>query len=103
MYAIIQLGSSQWKVSEGDTVDTHRIKEEAGKSIVLDKVLLYAKGADIRIGQPYLSDVKVTAMVIKHHFGEKLVAFKYRRSRNWARKKGHRQKLTALNITKISA
>ena len=103
MYAIIQVGSSQMKVSEGDTIDAHRIKEEAGKSITLDKVLLFAKGSDIRIGQPYLKDVKVTAKVVGHHSDDKVVAYKYRRRKNSASKIGHRQKLTALNITKISA
>ena len=103
MYAIVQIGSSQMKVSEGDTIDAHRIKEEAGKSITLDKVLLFAKGADVRIGQPYLNDVTVTAKVVEHHKEDKVVAFKYRRRKKSARKTGHRQKITALNITKISA
>ena len=79
MYAIVQVGSSQMKVSEGDVVDAHRIKEEAGKSITLDKVLLFAKGSDIRIGQPYLKDVKVTAKVVQHHLDDKVVAYKYRK------------------------
>lgn len=103
MYAIIQIGSSQLKVSEGDMVESIRIKEEAGKDIVLDKVLLYAKGTDIRVGQPYLSDVKVTAKVVEHYSGDKVLAFQYRKRKNSARKVGHRSKLTALNITKISA
>ena len=103
MYAIIQVGSSQIKVSEGDVIDAHRIKEEAGKDVTLDKVLLFAKGSDIRIGQPYLKDVQVTAKVVAHYADDKVVAFKYRKRKNSAQKIGHRQKLTALNITKISA
>ena len=54
MYAIIEIGSTQYKVSEGDVIKAHRLKEEAGKNITLDKVLLFAKGTDIRIGQPNL-------------------------------------------------
>ena len=103
MYAIIQVGSSQMKVSEGDVIDAHRIKEEAGKSITLDKVLLFAKGSDVRIGQPYLTDVKVTAKVVEHHLDDKVVAYKYRKRKNSSSKVGHRQKLTMLNITKIDA
>ncbi len=103
MYAIVQVGSSQVKVSEGDVIDAHRIKEEVGKSVALDKVLLFAKGSDIRIGQPYLKDVKVTAKVVRHDLDEKIVAYKYRKRKNSASKIGHRQKLTVLNITKISA
>ena len=67
MYAIIQVGSSQYKVSEGDTINANRLKEEVGKNITVDKVLLFSKGSDVRIGQPYLKDVKVTAKVIDHN------------------------------------
>ena len=63
---------------------------------------MFAKGSDIRIGQPYLKDVKVTAKVVQHHSDDKVVAYKYRKRKNSASKVGHRQKLTALNITKIS-
>jgi large subunit ribosomal protein L21 len=103
VYAIVQIGSSQIKVSEGDVIEAHRMAQEAGNDVSLDKVLLFAKGSDIRIGQPYLKDVKVTAKVIEHCSDGKIIAFKYRRRKNSARKIGHRQKLTALNITKISA
>jgi large subunit ribosomal protein L21 len=103
VYAIIQVGSSQIKVSEGDVIRVHRMTEENGKTLTLDKVLLFAKGSDIRVGQPYLKDVKVTAKIVQHDLEDKVVAYKYRRRKNSAKKIGHRQKLTALNITKISA
>jgi len=103
VYVIIQVGSSQFKVSEGDVIDAHRLNEKEGKNITVDKVLLFAKGSDVRIGQPYLKDVKVTAKVVKHVLDDKLVAYTYRKRKNSARKVGHRQKLTALNITKITA
>ena len=70
MYAIIQIGSSQFKVSEGDVIDAHRLNEKEGKNITVDKVLLFAKGTDVRIGQPYLKDVKVTAKVVSHGLDE---------------------------------
>ena len=103
MHAIVQVGSVQHKVSEGDKIDINRLPDEEGKNITLDKVLFFAKDNDIRIGHPFLKDVKVTALVLKHHLGEKLIAFKFRRRKNYAKKKGHRQQLTTLNITKISA
>ena len=103
MYAVVQLGSSQFKVAEGDVIDADRIKEDDGKTIVLDKVLIFAKGADIRIGQPYLKDVKVEAKIVKEHLGEKVISFKYRRKKNSATKTGSRSKLTALSIIRISA
>ena len=103
MHAIIQVGANQYKVSEGDTIDTNRLEGDEGKSITLDKVLFFAKENDIRVGKPYLKDVKVTAKVVKHGLDKKVIAFKFRRRKNYARTVGHRQKLTTLNITKIAA
>ena len=102
MYAIIQIGSSQFKISEGDVVDACQLPHKEGDELLIDKVLLYHNEKDIRVGQPYLKDVKVTAKVLKHHLGQKVTAFKFRRRKDSSTKRGHRQKLTALNITKIS-
>ncbi|MBF0521482.1 MAG: 50S ribosomal protein L21 [Candidatus Omnitrophica bacterium] len=104
MYAVVQVGVHQVKVSEGETVEINRVDGEDGKSIKLDKVLMYVNEGDIRIGQPYLSNVTVEAKVIKQTvLGPKTVAFKFRRRKNSASKKGHRQKLTAIHIAKITA
>ena len=102
MQAIIQVGSFQYKFSEGDTIDTHRLPDVEGSDITLDKVLLFVNKEDVRIGRPFLKDVKVMAKVVKHHLDKKVIAFKFRRRKNYSRKVGHRQQLTSLNITKIS-
>ncbi len=103
MFAIIQLGSLQYKVSAGDVIESQLLKEEKGESITLDQVLLYNDGSDIRIGQPFLHDVLVTAQVVRQHLGVKVISYKYRRRKTSAWKKGHRQKLTTLSIQKIQA
>ena len=103
MYAVVKVGSAQFKVSEGDTIDAHKIDGEDGKTITLDQVLMYVKDADIRIGQPFLKGVQVTAKVVRQHLADRVITFKFRRRKNSSSKRGHRQKLTALNITKISA
>ena len=103
MYAVVQIGSSQIKVSEGDTIEANRLDQEAGKSITLDKVLMYANGSDIRVGQPFLKDVKVTAKVLQNFRGDKLIAFKFQKRKGYKRKVGHRQELSAINIVKIAA
>ena len=103
MFAVVEVGSLQFKVSEGDTIEAFRLEAEDGKDITLDKVLLYAKEDDIRVGKPYLRDVRVVAEVVDQPLGEKLLAFKFRRRKNSARIRGHRQKLTLLRIKKISA
>ncbi|MBZ0167345.1 MAG: 50S ribosomal protein L21, partial [Candidatus Omnitrophica bacterium] len=62
-----------------------------------------AKGSEVRIGRPYLKDVKVQAKVVRHLLDDKVIAFKYRKRKDSASKVGHRQRLTALSIEKIAA
>ncbi|MCA9393376.1 MAG: 50S ribosomal protein L21 [Candidatus Omnitrophica bacterium] len=103
MFAVVQIGSDQFKVSEGDLIAADRMTDEEGKSVTLDKVLVFAKGADIRIGKPFLKEVKVQAKVVSHVLDDKVTAFKYRNRKDSASKIGHRQQLTALSIEKITA
>ena len=103
MYAIVEIGSTQFKVSEGEIIRPLRLKGEPGDEINLDKILMFSKGDEIRVGQPYLKDIKVTAKIVEHDRGPRVTAYKYRRRKSSAVKKGARSNLTALNITKISA
>jgi large subunit ribosomal protein L21 len=103
MYAIVEIGNSQFKVSEGDTIAADRLAEKEGKTIKLDKVLLFSKGNDVRIGQPYLNDVKVEASILRHVADRKVLAFKHRKRKNSTRTVGQRHRYTTLNITKITA
>ncbi|MGE0269007.1 MAG: 50S ribosomal protein L21 [Candidatus Omnitrophota bacterium] len=103
MFAVVQIGSAQFKVSEGDVISADKFSESEGKEVILDKVLVFAKDSDVRIGQPFLKDVKVKAKILRHLSDDKVVAFKYRIRKNSASKIGHRQKLTSLSITQISA
>ena len=102
MFAIVEVGSQQYKISEGDSIETHLLDEKQDKTITLDKVLFFTDGTAVRIGQPYLKDIKVTAKIMNHTLADKVISFKYLRRKNVSWKKGHRQKLTTLNITKIS-
>ncbi|MBF0533221.1 MAG: 50S ribosomal protein L21 [Candidatus Omnitrophica bacterium] len=103
MFAIVEIAGYQYKVSEGDKVESVRLDAAEGQEINLDKVLMFGNDSDVRIGQPFLKDVKVSAKIGKHTRGEKMVAFKFRRRENYARTVGHRQDLTELTITKIAA
>ena len=103
MFAIVELGSLQYKISEGDSIEAQLLDQKEDKSITLDKVLFFADGQTVKIGQPYLKDVKVTAQVVDHHLADKVISFKYLRRKNVSWTKGHRQKLTTLSITKITA
>ena len=102
MYAVIKIGSAQFKVAQGDTIFANRLKNEEGESLTLDQVLMVGNDSDVKIGSPFVSGASIEAKVIKHLLGKKMDAFKFRRSKNYAKKKGHRQRLTELNIVKIS-
>lgn len=103
MYAVIQTGGKQYRVSEGDTVKVEKLTAEAGASIDLNQVLMVADGDDVKVGKPYLDGVKVTATVESHGRAKKVKIVKFRRRKHYLKRQGHRQWFTALKITSISA
>lgn len=102
MYAIVQVGSDQYKVSQGDVIEVDRMSESVGSKIKLEDVLMVSDGTDIKVGQPTLSGANVEVEVIEETMADKVFSFKYRRRKAFALKKGHRAKLTALRINKIT-
>lgn len=103
MYAIIEVGAKQFNVKEGDIIEVEKQIAEEGKEIQIDKVLLVSKDEKVKIGQPYLKDACVLAIVLKHIKARKVISFKYRRRKASHWKKGHRQQLTRLKIKDIKA
>ncbi len=103
MYAVIQTGGKQYRVSEGDTVKVEKLVAEAGTSIDLDQVLMVADGDDIKVGTPYLTGGCVTATVESHGRAQKVKIVKFRRRKHYLKRQGHRQWYTAMTITSISA
>ena len=103
MYAVIDVGSFQFKVKEGDVIDAPKLEQNVGETFDVDSVLLVAKGEDVTVGNPFVKGAKVSFEVVEHFRDDKDVAFKFRRRKNSKTTKGHRQDLTALKVTKISA
>jgi large subunit ribosomal protein L21 len=101
MYAIVEVGAKQYSVKKDDIIDVEKQNAVEGKEISLNKVLLVCKGQKVEIGQPYLKEVKVQALVLKHIKAAKVVSFKYRRRKSEHWKKAHRQQLTRLRIKEI--
>ncbi len=101
MYAVIEVGAKQYSVKKGDIIEVEKQDAEKDTDLILDKVLLISKEKKIEIGRPYLKDAQVTALVLDQVKGEKKVSFKYRRRKSSHWKKGHRQKLTRLQIKEI--
>jgi large subunit ribosomal protein L21 len=103
MYAVIRTGGKQYKVAKDDVIVVETLPAEAGATVTLDEVLLVADGAATTLGTPTVSGAEVTATVVEHKQGDKVLIFKKRRRHNYRRKIGHRQPLTVLKITGISA
>ena len=103
MFAVVQVGNRQFKVSEGDVIKANRLDHEKGQQIILDKVLLYSDGKNVKLGAPYLKDVEIKADILDQVRAPKVIAFKYRKRKDSARTHGHRQDLTTVKIAKISA
>lgn len=102
MYAIIEEGGKQHKVSTGDRLRIDRPLVEGEKTLTLDRVLLVAGGDEIKIGQPLVPGATVTAEVLGAVKGKKVMLQKYKRRKGYSRKQGHRQHYTEIKISSIN-
>ena len=103
MYAVIKTGGKQYKVASGDVILVEKLDTEAGANITLAEVLMIGDGANITVGAPTVAGASVAAEVVDQVKADKVIIFKKNRRHNYRRKRGHRQKLTALKITGINA
>ena len=101
-YAIIETGGKQYRVQDGDTVRVESLALESGSMVELDEVLMLCEDDRIRLGSPHVKGAKVTAEVMGHGKGEKVVVFKYKNKTRYRRRNGHRQRYTDLKVTGIS-
>ncbi len=103
MYAVIKTGGKQYRVAQDDVLEIERLAGDAGGTIEFTEVLMVGEGESVKFGMPLVAGAKVTAELVEQTRGPKLIAFKKRRRKNSRRKKGHRQDLTKVRITGISA
>jgi large subunit ribosomal protein L21 len=101
IYAIIESGGKQYKVTEGQTIDVERLEAEEGGSVQLDKVLLISEGDNITVGKPLVEGARVMATVKENGKGKKIIVFHFKAKVRERRKNGHRQQFTRLSIDKI--
>lgn len=101
MYAVIKTGGKQYRVQPNDVLEIEKLDAEAGAKVEFTEVLMIGGKDSPQIGSPFLSGAKVTAELVEHTRGPKLIAFKKRRRKNSRRKKGHRQDLVKVRITDI--
>ena len=101
-YAIIRTGGKQYRVEPGKTYRIPSLVGDAGGKVEFNDVLLGSDGNNVRTGVPSLSGAKVTGEIVKHGRGEKIVVFKFKRRKNYAKKQGHRQGFTEVRINDIT-
>jgi large subunit ribosomal protein L21 len=101
-YAIIRAGGKQYRVEPGKVVRIDSFAGDAGSKVTFDEVLLSSDGSTVQTGAPLLEGAKVTGEIVRHGLGDKIVVFKFKRRKNYARKQGHRQGFTEVRINKIS-
>jgi large subunit ribosomal protein L21 len=103
VYAVVETGGKQYRVSVGDRIQVERLAGEPGTDVTLERVLMLERDGGVTIGTPVVSEARVIASVDGQIKGEKLTIFKMRPKKRYRKKMGHRQLLTQLTIKDIVA
>ena len=104
MFAVVETCGKQYRVEPGATITVDRLGANEGETITLDRVLMVGGGGtDLRVGAPTVSNATVTAKVVSHGKGDKVITFKYRRRLRMRRRVGFRASLTTLEIVSVNA
>ena len=101
MYAIVDIAGQQFKVEKDNKIFVHRLQDEEGAKVEFDNVLLVDDGKKVKVGTPNVKGAKVTATVVSHLKGDKVMVFKKKRRKGYKVLNGHRQYLTQLLIEDI--
>jgi large subunit ribosomal protein L21 len=101
MYAIVEIAGQQFKVEKDQQIFVHRLDNDEGSKVEFDKVLLIDNGGKVNVGAPAISGAKVTAKVLGHMKGDKVVVFKKKRRKGYKVKNGHRQSFSQIEIQSI--
>lgn len=101
MYAIVEIAGQQFKVEQGQEIFVHRLKADEGDTVDFDKVLLTDNDGTVSVGKPTVSGASVSATVLQHVKGDKVVVFKKKRRKGYRVKNGHRQSFTKIKIDSV--
>ena len=100
MYAIVQTGGKQYKVSQDEIINVEKLDAKVGDKVNLD-VLMIVDGEKVVNGNPYVKNAEVVAEVVEQGKSDKVLVFKYKAKKNERKKQGHRQPYTALKIVSV--
>jgi len=103
MYAIVEIAGQQLKVEKDQKLYVHRLQAEEGANVEFDKVLLIDNNGEVVVGTPQVEGAKITAKVLSHLKGDKVIVFKKKRRKGYKVKNGHRQYLSQIQIEAINA
>lgn len=103
MYAVIESGGKQHRVTEGEVLRLEKLEAATGETVDFDKVLLVGEGESVRIGTPYVEGSSVTAEVVAQGRDKKVNIIKFKRRKHHMKHQGHRQWFTEVRITGIKA
>lgn len=101
MYVIVEIAGQQFKVEKDQKVYVHRLENAEGESIEFENVLLVDNDGSVKVGTPKVDGAKVTAKVLEHIKGDKVIVFKKKRRKGYKKFNGHRQYLTKIQIEEI--
>ncbi len=101
-YAIIEAGGTQLRVEPGRFYDINRLPVEPDEQVTIDKVLLVENDGDVSIGQPLVDGASISATVMEHRRGKKIIVYKMKPKKHTRKKRGHRQELTRLMVDAIN-
>ena len=101
MYAVIQTGGKQYRVKSGEQLKIELLAAAVGSAVSFDNVLMLGEGDGVRVGAPFVDGAKVKATVVAQGRGEKVMIFKMRRRKHYAKTQGHRQSFTEVRIDEI--
>lgn len=103
MYAVFKTGGKQFRAEPGGRLRVPSLDVEAGETVTFDEVLLTSDDGEVSIGEPTVKGAKITAEVVEHGKGDKIIVYKKKRRKKYRRKQGHRQKYTEIRIDEISS
>lgn len=102
MYAIIETGGKQYKVSNGDVIKIEKIDAKVGDNVSFDKVFAFSDDNSLSVGNPTISGKSVKATVLEQSKDKKVIVYKYKRKSGYHKKNGHRQFYTLVKIDSIN-
>ncbi|MEI6123970.1 MAG: 50S ribosomal protein L21 [Bacteroidota bacterium] len=103
MYAIVEIAGQQFKVEKEQEIFVHRLEGEEGATVTFDNILLLENAGKIAVGAPKVSGASITAKILTHIKGDKVIVFKKRRRKGYQKSNGHRQYLTKIQIENINS